>query len=141
MDIRVEKQAIDILKKASLRLTGPRLSILKTLLKADSPLTQEKFAEKLGKNAPDKVTIYRTLETLLEADIVHKAFLKHRTWHYELAHNCSGHQCHPHFTCTNCGETHCMTQITVPLAPKSYKGFLIQHQQVRFDGLCPKCSS
>ena len=141
MSKNIEQQTVDILKKAKIRLTAPRLSILKVLLSADAPLTQENIAEKLGKDSPDKVTIYRTLETFIEANVVHKAFLKHRTWHYELAHHCSEHQCHPHFTCTKCGQTHCLTQINVPLAPKTYKGFLIQHQQVRFDGICPTCAN
>jgi len=138
---KLERKIERILKSASLVRTKPRISILQVLLNADSPLTQEKIAQKLGKDTPDKVTIYRTLETFIEANVVHKAFLKHRTWHYELANHCSEHQCHPHFTCTNCGETHCMTHIMIPLAPKSYKGFLIQHQQVRFDGLCPTCAA
>jgi Fur family ferric uptake transcriptional regulator len=88
----------------------------------------------------NKVTIYRTLESLVKVGLVHRAFMQERAWHFELADHCSETQCHPHFTCSSCGTTHCLTEFSVPMAPSSYKGFIIQHQQVRLEGLCPACS-
>jgi len=133
-----QKKCEHILKKARLRRTGPRLEVLSVLLKSKKPLTQEEIAGKL-KDGPDKVTIYRILETLLDEGIVHKAFLQERSWHYELADKCTERQCHPHFTCTNCGETRCMPELKFPLAKSPYKGFKIKHQQIRLEGLCPEC--
>jgi Fur family ferric uptake transcriptional regulator len=102
-------------------------------------MTQEEIATKLG-DGPDKVTIYRTLKTFLEAGIVHRAYLQERSWHYELGDKCTERQCHPHFTCSSCGETFCMTELSVPMARSQFKGFKIEHQQVRLEGLCPECT-
>ena len=102
-------------------------------------MSQEEIAAEIGAEAPNKVTIYRALESFVEKDIVHKAFLQDRTWHFELGHNCSEHQCHPHCSCTGCGQTHCMTGVSVPMA-ENCGGYVIEHQRVQLEGLCPKCS-
>lgn len=137
-DIRqkVEK----LLNSADLRRTKPRALILAALLGAGKPITAEQIATKLGRAGPDKVTIYRTLENFVKAGLVHKAFLQERTWHFEPAHNCSKTQCHPHFTCTDCGNTVCLTEITLPMAKSPRKGFLIRRQRVQLEGLCPGCN-
>ena len=140
MNKKIAEKCDEILTKALLRRTKPRLDVLSKLLKSKKPLTQEQIAAKLGKG-PDKVTIYRTLETFLELGIIHKAYLQQRTWHFELADKCTEKQCHPHFTCTNCGEMRCMPEIVMPMAKSPHKGYRITHQQVRLEGLCPKCLS
>jgi len=129
-----------MLKAAKLYCTEGRVSILKVLMKADEPLRQEQIARRLGKKSFDKVTIYRTLESLLKVGLVHKAFMGKRAWHFELADNCTESQCHPHFTCTHCGSTHCLTEISLPMADSPHKGFIIHRQQVRLEGLCPACA-
>lgn len=140
MKRRIELKAAELLSSVKLRRTGPRAAILGVLLGADKPITQDHIAAKLGANAPDKVTIYRTLESLLTTGLVHKAFLRQRAWHFELAHNCTESQCHPHFTCTDCGDTHCLTDVSLPLARGTKNGFVISRQQVQLEGLCPKCN-
>ena len=128
-----------ILDSANFRLTKQRQAVLGVLFNTDSPVTQQEIAERLGKESPDKVTIYRVLQTFIDSGLVHKAYINERTWHFELAHNCSEHQCHPHFTCTKCGHTHCMHDVKIPMV-QSQNGFMIDHQQVQLTGLCPKCN-
>ena len=140
MKAGTKRRIEDLLRSANLRRTGPRVSILRALLGARGPRTADEIAERLGRPAPNRVTVYRVLESFLKAGIVHKAFLDERTWHFELADNCTESQCHPHFTCTDCGDTHCMTEITLPMAKSPRKGFVIGRQRVQLDGLCPNCS-
>jgi Fur family ferric uptake transcriptional regulator len=135
-----KQKAERLLASVSLRCTRPRIAILNVLLGAERPITQEEVAFKLGSSGPNKVTIYRILEALVEADLVHKVFMSERTWHFELADNCTESQCHPHFTCTECSDTHCLPEISVPMAKSPYKGFNIRHQRVQLEGLCPKCN-
>ena len=136
----LDTQARQMLKTAELYCTKSRVAILKVLIKAGKPLSQEQIARLSGKEHFDKVTIYRTLESLFQVGLVHKTFLDKRAQHYELANNCTEHQCHPHFTCTNCGETHCLTEISLPMAESPHRGFVIHRQQVRLEGLCPNCA-
>jgi Fur family ferric uptake transcriptional regulator len=128
------------LKAAKLRRTQARASILNVLLAAKKPLNQAQIAKKIAKQRPNKVTIYRTLKSLIDAGLVHQAFLRERTRHFELAHNCSEKQCHPHFFCTNCGDTSCLIDIKVPMVSAEHRGFLINRQQVHLEGLCPNCN-
>ena len=135
-----DSQIRKMLKAAKLYRTECRAAILKLLLKAKKPLSQEQIAKQLSKKRFDKATIYRTLESFCKADLVHKAFMKNRAWHFESAQDCSESQCHPHFTCTSCGVTHCLTEMSLPMAKSPHKGFVIHRQQVRLEGLCPACA-
>ena len=139
MKAAIKQKAGKLLLSVKLRRTGPRVAILTVLLSADRPLTQHQIAAKLGARRPDKVTTYRTLETFVKAGLVHKAYLQDRKWHFELAHNCTDTQCHPHFTCNSCGQTRCLPEISVPMA-NAENGFVIEHQRVQLEGLCPDCS-
>ena len=132
-------KAEGLLKLAGLRRTGPRLAIMGALLDVGRPVTHEQITLRLAEAAPNKVTIYRVLESLVEANIVHKAFLRERAWHFELADRCTASQCHPHFTCTGCNRTHCITGTDIPMA-ETPEGFVIHHQRVQLEGLCPECS-
>lgn len=134
------QKAINLLKSANLRRTSPRLAILHALLEAQSPLTQDQIAEQLGSDAPNKTTIYRTLMYLVEKDLVHKAYVEERTWHYELAHHCGKHQCHPHFTCSQCQQTECLTDVHAPLVELP-EGYTMQRQQIRIEGICQNCKN
>jgi len=134
-------QKVDLLlDRAKLKKTRCRIDVLTALLRAKKPLTQHEITARLNTNAPDKVTIYRILEAFLEAGLIHHAYIKNRISHYELAHNCSEKQCHPHFTCTCCGATTCLVNAKVPLAKKLDDGYVVHHQQVKLQGLCPKCA-
>jgi Fur family ferric uptake transcriptional regulator len=133
-----DHDARSLLKTAGLYCTAARIAIVEVLTAAEHPLSQDQIAQAMETH-PDKVTIYRTLTSLLKADLVHRAYVDERTAYYELAHHCSENQCHPHFTCTNCGQTHCLTDLEIPMAPSPHQGFQIQRQQVRLEGLCPLC--
>jgi Fur family ferric uptake transcriptional regulator len=135
----LEIQTREMLKTAKLYCTAGRMAILKVLMAAGKPLSQDQIARRSENKHFDKVTIYRTLESLLGVGLVHKVFIDKRAWHFELAHNCTERQCHPHFTCTSCGDTHCLTEISLPMAKSPHKGFVIHRQQVRLEGLCPTC--
>ena len=134
-----DSQTRQILKRVKLHSTRNRVAILTLLANEDRALSQDQIARRLGKDCPNKVTIYRTLESLCKAGLVHRAFVGKRARHFELARHCTESQCHPHFTCTSCGDTHCLTEMSLPMAKSPHKGFIIHRQQVRLEGLCPAC--
>lgn len=139
MRTKTQQKINKLLDEGRLRKTRQRLNILRVLAEAARPLKQEQITQKLGKKSPDKATIYRCLERFTEAGIVHKAYLQDNIWHYELADRCTEKQCHPHFTCVNCGGITCMDKATVPIVKGIGKGFILRRQQVRLEGLCPSC--
>ena len=140
MTARLDDQAREMLRHAKLYCTKARIAILRALLETVRPLRQDQIAPPSAQETFNKVTVYRTLESLVEAGLVHRAFTQDRAWHFELADHCSEKQCHPHFTCTSCGITHCLTDISLPMARIADRGFVISRQQVRLEGLCPTCA-
>jgi Fur family ferric uptake transcriptional regulator len=141
MSADLDEKAREMLKDADLYCTEARIAILKVLLETPRPLRQNQISKRLVNKTLNKVTVYRTLESLAEVGLVHRAFMQKRAWHFELAHHCTSTQCHPHFTCLNCGEVHCLTGIPIPMTKSPYKGFVIYRQQVRLEGLCPACQA
>jgi Fur family ferric uptake transcriptional regulator len=135
----LDDKARHMLKEARLYCTEARVAIIRVLLEAGGPLRQDQIAG-WESHKLNKVTVYRTLDSLAEAGLVHRAFMQNRAWHFELADHCSEKQCHPHFTCTNCGVTHCMTDVSMPMATITQKGYILSRQQVRLEGLCPACT-
>lgn len=138
MILSANEQAVAMLRNKQLRVTTPRVAVLAALLEGGCPLTRQQIAERLGGAAPDKTTIYRTLMSLVETNLAHKAFVQQRQWHFEPAHHCSQHQCHPHFTCVRCHRTECLIGTETPLV-KLPEGFIMYRQQIRIEGLCPAC--
>jgi len=128
-----------MLRRAGLRCTQPRLTVLKVLAAAVRPLSPEEVVRKLGTEGPNRVTVYRVLESLVRCGLVHRAFTGQRAGRYELAVNCGQKQCHPHFTCTVCGRTICIKKFSLPIVKGLGDGFVVQRQQVRLEGICPRC--
>ncbi|MFA6424612.1 MAG: transcriptional repressor [Phycisphaerae bacterium] len=139
-DRDLKKEAGKILKAGNLNYTKAQVLIMQELLKTGRPLSREELSGNLGHSSPDKATIYRIMEKLCAKNLVHKVYLSGQAWKYELAHNCMEKQCHPHFTCINCGETFCLTGLFLPLIKGLKKGFVIHRQQVGIEGLCSSCS-
>ena len=140
MKIELKKKVDKLLDTAKLKRTGPRRKTLEILLEAGRPQTAEEIVLAMGKECPNRVTIYRTLEIMVNAEIVHRAFIDGRSQYYEPADKCSENQCHPHFVCMDCGQTRCLPEVSVPMATNPPAGFAIQRQQVRLEGLCPECA-
>jgi len=136
----IEEKINRMLDSVKLKRTESRKSILGVLMKAKSPRTAEEIISAIGKTKINKVTIYRTLDSMIEGGLVHRAFVSDESCHYEMADRCTEHQCHPHFICTDCGKTQCLTKVTVPMAKSAPAGFVIHRQQVRLEGLCPDCA-
>lgn len=136
----LKTNAETLLKIAGFNSTKAQIFVLQELLKAGNPLSRGDLAARLGAKCPDKVTIYRIMERFCAANLVHKVYLGERAFKYELAHHCEEKQCHPHFTCNNCGQTFCLNDLFLPIVKGLKKGFVLQKQQVRIEGLCPGCS-
>ena len=139
MKTQTKEKINKLLDSAKLKRTESRKKILDVLLKAASPQTADEIISAIGKSGPNKVTVYRTLESIVEAGIVHRAFIDGRSQYYELGNKCTEHQCHPHFVCSDCGRTLCLPEVSVPMVSNAPAGFVINRQKVRLEGLCPKC--
>jgi len=115
--------------------------IFKALHAAKRPLSVETLAHILRGKA-DKVTIYRTLESFVQAGLVIKVSLHRDREYYELAP--IGGEHHHHLVCNDCGS---VEDVHVP-EPKDFeKNILKQSRQFKsitshsleFFGICRFC--
>ena len=130
-----------ILRSHQLRITDCRLAIIREFLDKNIALSHADLEETLN-NEFDRVTIYRTLKTFLEKDLIHKvlddsgatkyAFCSHG----EEAH-VHNHE-HVHFKCENCEETTCLEAISLPSISLP-KGFEKKEMSLLVQGICEKC--
>lgn len=129
----------DFLRDRSLKATPIRVELLTLLGKQDSALPYSEIQKQL--KGFDRVTIYRTINALMEAGILHKASQSEGETYYALcASGCSG-SCHRHehihFKCTLCKEVSCVN-IKHPI-DISIPNHSIQEVSVEVSGICPKC--
>ncbi len=140
MKLQTKKSADNLLGSVKLRRTNQRRTILAVLLNAKKPQTVDEIMTAISKGHANKVTVYRALESMVRTGLVHRALVRKRAEHFELADRCTDAQCHPHFTCVSCGATNCMVGVSIPLVKRLEEGFIIHRQQVHLEGLCPKCA-
>lgn len=129
-----------ILKSHKLRVTDCRLEIIEEFLRKQVALAHSDLEESLN-NQFDRVTIYRTLNTFLEQDIIHKVLDDSGSTKYALCSHEDTHDHdheHVHFKCEICGETTCLEMISLP-SVKLPEGFKKREMNLLVQGVCDKC--
>ena len=146
------------LREAGLRVTKQRVAVLKLLIDKGSPLSHNEISQLLDEPL-DKVTLYRVLETLLEAELVHhvqgldgvwrfcaheyvKAGSAEERQHYKRV-DCGRIFCltdHPHFQCVECGKMFCLTDQRMPRVDVP-DGVTVEGKQFVVYGRCGECNS
>ena len=88
----------------------------------------------------DKVTIYRILQRLMEADLIHKIVDTDGSIKYASCYSCqSVHEHdHVHFSCENCKSVTCLDDVK----PKYElaKSYMVSEMNFIISGICPQCS-
>lgn len=123
------------------RLTAVRRTLVDLFICNESPIDVESIATYLDKKGlfPNKTTIYRELEFLLEQDIIHDVDFGEGKKRYEIA---SSH--HHHLICTNCKAIEGVHIEEAGIEHEEgkllkLKGFKVTRHMLEFFGLCKKC--
>jgi Fur family transcriptional regulator, ferric uptake regulator len=132
------------LRGAGLRVTHPRLAVLRSLLRADSPMSHGDVADGLAEDGYDRVTVYRNLIDLTEVGLVRRSDHGDRTWRFELVGDAPAHtdDAHPHFICDACGVVQCLPldAVSVRFTSKSRVRFDENQVKVQLHGRCDLCA-
>ncbi|HEV2295760.1 MAG TPA: Fur family transcriptional regulator [Tepidisphaeraceae bacterium] len=131
------------LRKAGLRRTPVRVSVLELLERSGRPMSVPQILAKL--KGVDTVTVYRTLGTFVGTRLVHRVRGEDRTWMY--AHGGTDDSApqhkHPHFVCDECGKVECLEQAEIPRGFVASLGvgpaYAVSYPEVVLHGVCPKC--
>lgn len=131
------------LRDSGLKATPTRLLVLQCLDLAPEPLSAGDIHARAGQVRPtDRVTVYRTLESLYRAGLAERTRSGDgRAWLYHLI-AAPDHGNHPHFHCTGCGALECLPPETVNLDLKRLKRVFparLEHLSISLNGLCPAC--
>lgn len=138
MDTFVQK----ILQQHKLRHTDCRVEVLEIFKKYTFALSHSDLEHQLDGRF-DRVTLYRTLKTFLEKDIIHKVLDDEGTPKYALCNpQCDDethhHHNHVHFKCDTCGHTQCLDDVIIP-AVTLPKGFEAKGFNLLIQGSCDTC--
>lgn len=103
-------------------MTTARVRVLAALLEANSPLNAADVCRRLRGVKADRVTIYRTLNTLVSAGILHRIDPGDRIFRFGLTggevKDAGAGRRHPHFVCDACGTVQCLADSEVTVTPK-----------------------
>lgn len=111
----------DLVRRAGLRCTAARLTVMRHLLEAQGPESHAEVSAALAHRGFDRATIYRNLTELTEAKLVSRVELGDHVWRFEVRRESrpGRHgEDHPHFLCTSCGEVSCLDDVEVAITPK-----------------------
>jgi Fur family ferric uptake transcriptional regulator len=137
----MDSQIDYILKRNQLSVTGSRKKILELFLASKGALAHGDIEKRTGEKF-DRVTVYRTLQVFLEKGIIHNIPTADNSVRYALCHNnCSEghhHDNHVHFVCNICGNTTCLSDVTIP-SVKLPSGFRPEEYQMVVNGVCKDC--
>jgi Fur family ferric uptake transcriptional regulator len=131
------------LQQSNYKITPQRQVILKTLVKQNSEhLSAEELYLLVKKDYPDigLATVYRTLDLLVEINILKKIDLGDNRTRYEL--NQYDTHYHHHMICLSCGRVqefdHDLLETLEKLLTQK-TGFQIIDHQLIFFGYCSRC--
>jgi len=129
------------LNQAGLRLTRPRRVVMTILEDATIPLSPQRIYQLAvdGNNEVGLVTVYRTLDLLVDHNLVRRVHDHNECHGYVLAS--PGH--HHHLVCRKCGKaieftgTADLSGLLTSIHEKT--GFSVDEHILQLSGLCPQC--
>lgn len=127
----------NLLRQAGLRQTSCRLELLQALYGRSEPVPLASIEERLV--GFDRVTIYRTLQSFLQAGLVHRANDSGGHPHYAPGGVQGGRRSHAHFECQQCGRMLCFDCEQPPVL-RLPPGFETEETELRVRGLCDRCN-
>jgi Fur family ferric uptake transcriptional regulator len=133
-------ELIQNLRESGLRVTEPRIAILRALLEKHGPFTVEEIHIHVTKKVCDLATIYRTLGSLEKTGLIKRCEFGDGSARYELAGH-ENHHHHHHVICKKCRKVEvlddCELEEIDSFAKK--RGFTDISHSLEFFGICPNC--
>ncbi|MFH6602616.1 Fur family transcriptional regulator [Maribacter algicola] len=131
-----------LLNEKKVRPTAMRILIYKFMAQKNSAVALKDIESAFEK--ADRTTLYRSLKTFEEKNVVHQIDDGTGISKYALCEegcNCEIEQdLHLHFHCSNCNETICLTEHRIPQINLP-DGYLAEDVNLVVTGICEKCSS
>ena len=127
------------LKKSGYKLTQPRLAVIDVLENQGQHLSHEQILDQGKKIHPQlsRATVYRTLDLLVEMNLMRPLYLNEPTQRFISAYG--GHH---HLVCTSCQTVlefdDCVVDDLAQTLSKQFN-FQIRNHLLEFQGFCENC--
>jgi len=127
------------LAQLGLRVTANRLAVLALLESASHAMSHADIEAALPV-AIDRVTLYRTLDSFVDAGLLTKSVGADRQNRFALRHGeASNHHQHAHFQCDDCGRVYCLA-VQAPSDLMVPAGFEVEVVELQVHGHCADCA-
>jgi Fur family transcriptional regulator, peroxide stress response regulator len=125
-----------LLMSHNIQASNYRIRILECLSDHKKHPTADEIYQSLIEDFPSlsKMTIYNTLEVLIEAKLIRRITIEKGEARYDSALDDHGH-----FKCLSCGQIYNFEMNVESLTFKGLDGFKIVDKDVYFSGVCPSC--
>ncbi len=135
-----KEEARKKLHESGLRVTAPRIAVLRALADAKTPLSHTEVLEQLGETDWDSTTIYRNLVKLRDTGIAAVVSRAEGINRYALADTQGDGHSHPHFVCDRCNRVVCLpAELGASIAMDGRWAASIQKATMQLSGECPDC--
>jgi Fur family ferric uptake transcriptional regulator len=130
----------EILKIKKVKNTAVRTVVLRHLLSQEKAQSLKDIENALAYT--DRSSIFRTLKTFKENKVIHNIEDGSGMTKYAVCAkgcNCDPKDLHCHFYCTNCDQTSCLFDVSIPQIelPQNFK---LQQANMVVKGLCNNCN-
>ncbi len=138
----MSKSIKELLRVHKLNKTPCRADMLGVLIETDRALSEQEIKEQLAYDY-DRVTVFRTLRTFIDAGLVHHVTVNMHEVKYALSKRDSrqnGDNAHAHFHCETCGQVVCLGSFS-PDEAVIPEHFSVKDYELIINGLCAKCNA
>ncbi len=121
--------------------TAMRGLVMEILLEQKTAISLKELESKFTQ--VDKSTLFRTLKTFEEKNVIHSIEDGSGSVKYAVCHDscdCNPSDLHVHFRCTKCEKTFCLNEIPVPQI-KLPVGFTLENVNMVVKGICANCKN
>lgn len=141
--MREVEQFCQFLKKRELKLTPQRVRIAETVFGTHRHFTADELCQMVHKVEPlvGKVTVYRTLQQMVESGMVEELSITKGVASYE---HVAGHSHHDHLICQNCGKVEELSSDRLEKLKKEEaeaRHFEVHSHSLKIFGVCADCQS
>ncbi len=130
-----------LLNNNQIKATSTRIHLLEILANSPQPM-QAKEIEKKWDSKIDRVTLYRTLKTLVEKKIIHKIEINEYITCYNfigISSKSYEESDHAHFHCSVCDKVICLHNYKYETKPLP-GGYIQSTTNVIIEGICILCN-
>jgi Fur family ferric uptake transcriptional regulator len=129
------------LREGRLRVTSQRTALVKALVQQAGPFTADELHQQVVRQGIDLVTVYRSLSTFADLEIIHPVDFNDGTQRFEYSGSDPLDHHHHHIVCKSCKKAEPVEICGLKKHEQALeqRGFSNISHRLEFFGLCREC--